>query len=67
MDKLLNALAASAAKREDHSAIVIIGNDQIGRWTRTYGLARPSQLITLIDDVRIENPAAQTLVKGGSQ
>lgn len=67
MDKLLNALAASAAKREDHSAIVIIGNDQIGRWTRTYGLARPSQLITLIDDVRTENSAAQTLVKGGSQ
>lgn len=48
MDKLLNALAASVARREDHSPTVIIGNDTSGVWKRTYGLAKPSQLVEMI-------------------
>ena len=42
IDKLLNALGASVARREDHSPTVIVGNDTQGVWTRTYGLAKVS-------------------------
>ena len=48
MDKLLNALGAAVAKREDHTPAVIIGNDAKGVWTRAYGLAKPSQIVELI-------------------
>jgi len=51
MDKLLNALGAAVSKREDHTPAVIIGNDAKGVWTRAYGLAKPSQLVGLIENV----------------
>ena len=50
VDELLRALGASSAKREDHSPTVLIGNDAHGAWTRTYGLAKTSQIIQLIDN-----------------
>ena len=49
IDSLLKALAASAARREDHSPFVIVGNDALGQWSRAYGLAAPSQLLRIID------------------
>ncbi len=51
MDQLLRALGASAARREDHTPSVVVGNDAKGVWTRTYGLARPAQLVGLIENV----------------
>lgn len=51
MDKLLNALGAAVSKREDHTPAMIIGNDAKGVWTRTYGLAKTSQIVGLILDV----------------
>ena len=48
MDKLLNALGASVSRREDHTPALIVGNDLKGVWTRTYGLAAPSQIVGLI-------------------
>ncbi len=50
VDELLRALAASTARPQDHSPTVLIGNDARGQWTRTYGLAKPSQLVKLIND-----------------
>ena len=50
VDELLRALGASSARREDHTPTVIIGNDVHGSWTRTYGLAKPSQLVQIIND-----------------
>jgi cytochrome oxidase Cu insertion factor (SCO1/SenC/PrrC family) len=50
VDKLLNALAASSARREDHSPEVLIGNDARGTWTRTYGLAGASKLVEMINN-----------------
>ena len=55
MDKLLNALGASVSKREDHTPAMIIGNDAKGVWTRTYGLAKTSQIVGLILDVMAGN------------
>jgi protein SCO1 len=53
VDELLRALGASSARREDHSPTVLIGNDAHGNWTRTYGLARTSQLVQIINDVMV--------------
>ena len=50
IDELLRALGASSARREDHSPTVLIGNDAHGSWTRTYGLAKTSAIIQLIDN-----------------
>lgn len=50
VDELLRALGASSARREDHSPTVLIGNDAHGIWTRTYGLAKSSQLVQIIND-----------------
>ena len=52
MDKLLNALGAGVAKREDHTPAIIIGNDSKDVWTRTYGLAKVAQIRDVISGVR---------------
>ena len=59
VDELLRALGASSARREDHSPTALIGNDARGIWTRTYGLAKPSQLVQIINDT-IEGKTADT-------
>lgn len=51
MDKLLNALGTAVSKREDHTPMMIIGNDTKGVWTRTYGLAPINQIVGLIQNV----------------
>jgi cytochrome oxidase Cu insertion factor (SCO1/SenC/PrrC family) len=66
MDKLLNALGASVARREDHSPAVIVGNDLKGVWTRTYGLANPSQIVGLILKV-MEGKADESLTNEPSK
>ncbi|MDT7603248.1 MAG: hypothetical protein QOF61_1245 [Acidobacteriota bacterium] len=50
IDKLLVALGASVADKNDHSPTIIIVNDANGKATRTYGLAPPSRLVQLITD-----------------
>jgi cytochrome oxidase Cu insertion factor (SCO1/SenC/PrrC family) len=50
VDELLRALGASSARREDHSPTILIGNDAHGNWTRTYGLAKTSQLVQIINN-----------------
>ena len=51
IDRLLSALGASVARREDHTPTVIVGNDLKNVWTRTYGLAKTSQMVGLILNV----------------
>ena len=58
VDELLRALGASSARREDHSPTVLVGNDARGNWTRTYGLAKPSQLVQIINDAVAGKTAA---------
>jgi cytochrome oxidase Cu insertion factor (SCO1/SenC/PrrC family) len=62
IDKLLSALGAAVGRREDHTPSVIIGNDPKGIWTRTYGLARSTQMVTLIQDV-IDGKTDESLTK----
>ncbi len=63
VDELLRALGASSARREDHSPTILIGNDASGNWTRTYGLAKASQLVQIIDEAitgKITTTTAET-------
>lgn len=47
--KLLKALGGFSARIEDHTPIVLIGNEAAGAWTRAYGLAPPDTLLRLLD------------------
>lgn len=51
IDQLLRALGASAARREDHTPSVIVGNDTKDVWTRTFGLSKTSQMVALIESI----------------
>ena len=62
VDELLRALGASSARREDHTPTILIGNDARGSWTRTYGLAKSSQLVQIINDA-IAGKIATTVVE----
>jgi cytochrome oxidase Cu insertion factor (SCO1/SenC/PrrC family) len=59
VDELLRALGASSARREDHSPALLIGNDARDIWTRAYGLAKPSQILQIINDT-FEGKTAST-------
>jgi protein SCO1/2 len=45
---LLRALGAAAANKNDHTPMILIGNDAAGYWTRAYGLSSPSALVKAI-------------------
>jgi cytochrome oxidase Cu insertion factor (SCO1/SenC/PrrC family) len=45
---LLRALGAAVADKNDHTPVILIGNDVAGYWTRAYGLSSPSVLVKAI-------------------
>ncbi len=51
IDRLLRALGVAIADKNDHTPLVLIGNDLTGFWTRTYGLSSPTSLIKTMTDV----------------
>ena len=51
IDGLLQAFGTAVASKNDHTAMILIGNDGQNYWTRTYGLASPTALARLISDV----------------
>ena len=50
IDSLLQALGAAVADKNDHSPLVLIGNDAAGYWTRAYGLSAPTALLKVITE-----------------
>jgi cytochrome oxidase Cu insertion factor (SCO1/SenC/PrrC family) len=48
IDKLLRALGAAVADKNDHTPMILIGNDRANYWTRTYGLAPPTTLARIL-------------------
>lgn len=61
MDRLLKALGAAVADKNDHTPMVLVGNDAAGFWTRTYGLAAPAAIVKVINDA-----SARSEGKGGT-
>lgn len=47
---LLRALGAAVADKNDHTPMILIGNDVAGYWTRAYGLSSPTALVKAISE-----------------
>lgn len=57
IERLLDALGASTALRDNHSPLVLVGNERTSKWTRLHGLAPPALLkATLLEAAGV--PAA---------
>lgn len=50
IDHLLRALGASAGDKNDHTPMILVGNDSARYWTRTYGLAKPAVIVGAINE-----------------
>ena len=48
IDQLLKALGAAVADKNDHTPMILIGNEPAGYWTRTYGLSSPSTIARIL-------------------
>ena len=48
IDALLQSLGVAVASKNDHTPMILIGNDSVDYWTRAYGLSPPSRLVDLI-------------------
>jgi protein SCO1/2 len=51
VDKLLKALKVFTPDKNDHSPIVLVGDERRGEWTRAYGLAPAAKLAETIDEL----------------
>jgi protein SCO1/2 len=52
IDRLLKAFNASSASPTGHTAMVLVGNQKTGSWTRAYGLAPANRLLDAIEAAR---------------
>jgi cytochrome oxidase Cu insertion factor (SCO1/SenC/PrrC family) len=56
--QLLKALGVYTPNLNDHTPLVLAGNDPRGEWTRAYGLAAPDQLVKLLDGLAAPSATA---------
>jgi len=49
IDSLLQAFGVAVADKNDHTPMILVGNDRQGFWSRAYGLAAPSILVKTIE------------------
>jgi protein SCO1 len=50
IDRLLQEFGVAVANKNDHTPMILIGNDETGYWTRAYGLSSPTALVKLITE-----------------
>jgi len=67
IDRLLRSLGAYVSDPAAHSPIVLIGNDQARYWTRSYGLASPSALKSIIVEAAARSAALEPVQHSNSQ
>lgn len=58
IDRLLTALGGYTADKNDHTPMILVGNDSANFWTRTYGLAPASQLSSIINEAASKSATA---------
>jgi len=51
VDWALYKLGQYVESKDDHSTIMIIGNEPKGLWKKAFGLAKPDELIQIVEDV----------------
>ena len=60
VDWALYKLGMFVENKNDHSTVMVIGNETTGLWKKAFALARPSELVTIIQSVaddKVEGPA----------
>ena len=50
INSLLQQLGVAVTNKNDHTPMILIGNDQAGYWTRAYGLSSPTSLVKMITE-----------------
>lgn len=50
INSVLKALGTAVADKNDHTPMILVGNDATAFWTRTYGLSSPTTLVKVITD-----------------
>lgn len=50
IDSLLGALGVPVGDKNDHTPMILVGNDVSGFWTRTYGLSSPTTLVKVLTE-----------------
>ncbi len=50
INSLLQQLGVAVTNKNDHTPMILIGNDETGYWTRAYGLSSPTSLVKLITE-----------------
>ena len=50
IDSILKEFGVAVANKNDHTPMILIGNDEAGYWTRTYGLSSPTAIVKLISE-----------------
>ena len=51
VDWALYKLGQYVEAKDDHSTIIIIGNEPKGLWKKAFGLAKPDELVKIVEDV----------------
>ncbi|HZH32292.1 MAG TPA: SCO family protein [Pyrinomonadaceae bacterium] len=67
IDRLLDALGAAVGDKNDHTPMLLIGNDAAGYWTRTYGLAPASTLVKVINEAAAKGGGDDASGRGEAQ
>jgi protein SCO1/2 len=57
VDFALHKLGQYVENKQDHTNIFIIGNERTGLWKKAFGLAKPDELIKVVDSVIDDRPA----------
>ena len=55
IDSVLQALGAAVSNKNDHTPMILIGNDTRDYWTRVYGLTSPAKIVDLLAEVSKRN------------
>ncbi len=66
IDALLRALGAYVGDKNDHTPMLLVGNDAARYWTRAYGLAPASTIIKVINEAAAKQPSSAG-AQGASQ
>src|SRR6185503_4096165 len=63
IDRLLKVLDAAVTDKNDHTPMVLVGNEAAGYWTRTYGLAAPAAIVKVINDASEKSEGKSSTVE----
>ncbi|HEX9918057.1 MAG TPA: SCO family protein [Pyrinomonadaceae bacterium] len=65
VDWALYKLGQYVEQREQHTNIFIIGNERTGLWKKAFGLAKPEELVKIVESVLDDKPAATNTTPNG--